>query len=160
MNKDKIKKPAIAALMCAIVVMTTMFAAVPIPGVQGAYANAGDAAVYACAYLLGCPWGVMVAAVGSGLADILLGSALYAPATLVIKGLMAFIAARLLKKSGMRIPRLLVSGIVMAAGYFAYECFAYGASTAALSVPANLVQAVLGAVLGSIIIKGIERLQE
>ena len=160
MHDEKIKRLTLAGLMCAIVVITTMFAAVPIPGVQGAYANAGDAAVYAAAYLLGWPWGVAVAAVGSGLADILLGSALYAPATLVIKGLMAFIAAKLLKKGSMRIPRLLVSGIVMVAGYFAYECIIYGASVAVLSVPANLIQAVLGAVLGSIIIKGIETLQK
>ena len=160
MHDEKIKRLTLAGLMCAIVVITTMFAAVPIPGVQGAYANAGDAAVYAAAYLLGWPWGVAVAAVGSGLADILLGSALYAPATLVIKGLMALIAAKLLRKGGMRIPRLLVSGIVMVAGYFAYECIIYGASVAVLSVPANLIQAVLGAVLGSIIIKGIETLQK
>jgi len=160
MNKDKIKKPAIAALMCAIVVMTTMFAAVPIPGVQGAYANAGDAAVYAAAFLLGRPWGAVVAAAGSGLADLLLGSALYSPATFVIKGVMALMAARLLKKGGSRVLKLMVPGAVMAAGYFAYECFIYGASVAVLSVPANLIQAVLGAVLGSIIIKGIETLQE
>ena len=160
MHDEKIKRLTLAGLMCAVVVITTMFAAVPIPGVQGAYANAGDAAVYASAYLLGWPWGVMVAAVGSGLADLLLGSALYAPATLVIKGLMALIAAKLLRKGGMRIPRLLVSGIVMAAGYFAYECIIYGAFTAVLSVPANLIQAVLGAVLGSIVIKGIETLQK
>ncbi|MBQ3131656.1 MAG: ECF transporter S component [Clostridia bacterium] len=160
MHDEKIKRLTLAGLMCAIVVITTMFAAVPIPGVQGAYANAGDAAVYAAAYLLGWPWGVAVAAVGSGLADILLGSALYAPATLVIKGLMAFIAAKLLKKGGMRVPWLLVSGLVMAAGYFAYECMLYGASVAMLSIPANLIQAVLGAVLGSVIIRGIETLQK
>ena len=160
MHDEKIKRLTLAGLMCAIVVITTMFAAVPIPGVQGAYANAGDAAVYASAYLLGWPWGVAVAAVGSGLADILLGSALYAPATLVIKGLMAFIAAKLLKKGGMRVPWLLVSGLVMAAGYFAYECMLYGASVAMLSIPANLIQAVLGAVLGSVIIRGIETLQK
>ena len=160
MHDEKIKRLTLAGLMCAIVVITTMFAAVPIPGVQGAYANAGDAAVYASAYLLGWPWGVAVAAVGSGLADILLGSALYAPATFVVKGLMAFIAAKLLKKGSMRIPRLLVSGIVMVAGYFAYECMLYGASVAMLSIPANLIQAVLGAVLGSVIIRGIETLQK
>ncbi|MBQ4610915.1 MAG: ECF transporter S component [Clostridia bacterium] len=160
MHDEKIKRLTLAGLMCAIVVITTMFAAVPIPGVQGAYANAGDAAVYASAYLLGWPWGVAVAAVGSGLADILLGSALYASATFVIKGLMALIAAKLLKKGSMRIPRLLVSGIVMVAGYFAYECMLYGASVAMLSIPANLIQAVLGAVLGSVIIRGIETLQK
>ena len=84
MKQDKIKTLTWAGLMCAIVVVTTMFAAIPIPGVQGAYANAGDAAVYASAHLLGWPWGVAAAAIGSMLADLLLGSALYAPATFVI----------------------------------------------------------------------------
>ena len=50
--------------------------------------------------------------------------------------------------------------LVMAAGYFAYECMLYGASVAMLSIPANLIQAVLGAVLGSVIIRGIETLQK
>ena len=159
MHDDKIKTLTLAGLMCAIVVITTMFAAVPIPGVQGAYANAGDAAVYAAAYLLGCPWGIAVAAVGSALADLLLGSALYAPATFIVKGLMAFIAVRLLNKKNMRALRLLICGIVMVAGYFAYECILYGASVAVISIPANLIQGVLGAVLGSIVIKGIETIR-
>lgn len=160
MSDDKTKRMTLTGLMCAIVVITTMFVAVPIPGVQGAYVNVGDVAVYASAFLLGWPWGVAAAAVGSGLADLLLGSALYAPATFIIKGLMAFIAARLIRGSGMKIPRLLVSGIVMAAGYFGYECIIYGASVAVLSITGNLVQAALGAVLGSIVIKGIETLQK
>ena len=36
MKQDKIKTLTWAGLMCAIVVVTTMFAAIPIPGVQGA----------------------------------------------------------------------------------------------------------------------------
>ena len=160
MNSNKLKRLALCALMCAAVVMTTVFAAVPIPGVQGAYANAGDAAVYASAFLLGLPWGAAVAAVGSALADLLLGSALYAPATFVIKGAMALLAARLLKEGDMKGLKLLICGAVMAAGYFGFECIIYGASTALLSLPANGIQAVLGAVMGSIVIRGIESLQK
>ena len=160
MNNNKVKQPVMCLLMCAAVVMTTVFAAVPIPGVQGAYANAGDAAVYVSAFLLGWPWGVAAAAVGSAAADLLLGSTLYAPATFVIKGIMALPAVRLLKKGGMKVPKMLICGAVMTAGYFGYECIIYGADTAMMSVPANALQAVLGAVLGSIIIKGIESLQK
>ena len=105
MKQDKIKTLTWAGLMCAIVVVTTMFAAIPIPGVQGAYANAGDAAVYASAHLLGWPWGVAAAAIGSMLADLLLGSALYAPATFVIKGVMALLAVKLAGKVKAMIPR-------------------------------------------------------
>ena len=155
MKNEQIRKLTLAGLMCAIVVIATMFAAVPIPGVAGAYANAGDAAVYAAAYLLGAPWGVAVAALGSGLADILVGSALYAPATFIIKGLMALIAAKTVKgKWGKWM--LAVCGIVMTAGYFAYECLIYGAETAMISIPANLAQGVAGALLGAIAIKGID----
>ena len=152
MKQDKIKTLTWAGLMCAIVVVTTMFAAIPIPGVQGAYANAGDAAVYASAHLLGWPWGVAAAAIGSMLADFLLGSALYAPATFVIKGVMALLAAM--------IPRFLICGGAMVLGYFLYECIIYGASTAVISIPANLMQAVAGALLGAIITKGIDTVRK
>ena len=155
MKQDKIKTLTWAGLMCAIVVVTTMFAAIPIPGVQGAYANAGDAAVYASAHLLGWPWGVAAAAIGSMLADLLLGSALYAPATFVIKGVMALLAVKLAGKVKAMIPRFLICGGAMVLGYFLYECLIYGASTALISIPANLMQAVAGALLGAIITKGI-----
>ena len=146
MKQDKIKTLTWAGLMCAIVVVTTMFAAIPIPGVQGAYANAGDAAVYASAHLLGWPWG--------------LGSALYAPATFVIKGVMALLAVKLAGKVKAMIPRFLICGGAMVLGYFLYECLIYGASTAVISIPANLMQAVAGALLGAIITKGIDTVRK
>ena len=156
MKQDKIKTLTWAGLMCAIVVVTTMFAAIPIPGVQGAYANAGDAAVYASAHLLGWP----TAAIGSMLADLLLGSALYAPATFVIKGVMALLAVKLAGKVKAMIPRFLICGGAMVLGYFLYECLIYGASTAVISIPANLMQAVAGALLGAIITKGIDTVRK
>lgn len=155
MKSEQIKKLTLTGLMCAIVVIATMFAAVPVPGVAGAYANAGDAAVYAAAYLLGAPWGVAAAAVGSGLADILIGSALYAPATFFIKGVMALIAAKTVRGKGGK-WMLAVCGLVMTAGYFAYECLIYGAETAMISIPANLIQGIAGALLGSMAIRGID----
>ena len=137
MKQDKIKTLTWAGLMCAIVVVTTMFAAIPIPGVQGAYANAGDAAVYASPHLLGWPWGVAAAAIGSMLADLLLGSALYAPATFVIKGVMALLAVKLAGKVKAMIPRFLICGGAMVLGYFLYECLIYGASTAVYPADAH-----------------------
>lgn len=160
MKQDKVKTLTWAGLMCAVVVVTTMFAAIPIPGVQGAYANAGDAAVYASAHLLGWPWGVAAAAVGSMIADLLLGSALYAPATFVIKGIMALLSVKLAGKVKAMIPRFLICGAAMVLGYFLYECIIYGAATALISVPANLLQAAAGALLGSIIARGIDTIRK
>jgi len=161
-NSGGTRRLAFAGLMCAIVTMTTMFVAAPIPGVTGAYVNIGDAAVYAAAYLLGWPWGAVSAAVGSALADLLLGSALYAPATFVIKGAMAALAARYaVRARGVwRMLGLLSAGLVMMAGYFGYECILYGSATALLSVPGNLMQAALGALLGFIVMRGLETIRE
>ena len=99
------------------------------------------------------------AAIGSMLADLLLGSALYAPATFVIKGVMALLAVKLAGKVKAMIPRFLICGGAMVLGYFLYECLIYGASTAVISIPANLMQAVAGALLGAIITKGIDTIR-
>lgn len=162
MKDDKTKLLTAAGMLCAAVVVVTMFAAVPIPNVAGAYVNAGDAAVYASAYLLGWPWGAVVAAIGSGLADLFLGSALYAPATAIIKGGMAAIAAALFKKTqgAWRMVAMLLGGLWMTAGYFGYECIIYGVETALISVLPNLIQALLGALLGGIVLRGLDILHK
>lgn len=157
MRREQTKKLTFTGIMCAIVVIATMFAAVPIPGVAGAYANAGDAAVYVAAYLLGAPWGIVAAALGSGLADILIGSALYAPATFIIKGVMALVAAKTMRE---RKWMMAVCGLIMTMGYFAFESLIYGAKTAIISIPANLIQGAAGALLGSIAIKGIDSVRK
>ena len=160
MKQDKIKTLTWAGLMCAIVVVTTMFAAIPIPGVQGAYANAGDAAVYASAHLLGWPWGVAAAAIGSMLADLLLGSALYAFCGFVFLGVMALVAVLVAGLVMALIGGFVFCGGVLVLGFLLYECFIYGASTAVISIPANLMQAVAGALLGAIITKGIDTVRK
>lgn len=90
--KSKYYKPVACGVLTAIVTVATMFLSIPIPGFSGAYMNAGDAAVYLCAYMIGGWWGAACAGIGSALADILLGAMVYAPATFIIKGCMALIA--------------------------------------------------------------------
>ena len=84
---------------------------------------------------------------GSALADILIGSAIYAPATLVIQGAMALIATCIMKRSGKFTP----------VGSFLYETVLYGAQTALVSVPMNLIQYVGGVVIGALIIMPLKR---
>ncbi|HWR22050.1 MAG TPA: ECF transporter S component [Feifaniaceae bacterium] len=144
---------ALSGLLAAVVVILTVVTYFPIPGVAGAYINLGDVGVYLCAFLLGSPWGVLAAAIGSGLADLILGSALYAGPTLLIKGAMALAAALLVARSVKPLPALLLAGLLMPAGYFLFETFLYGAETAALSLPLNGLQYAAGVLIGYLAIR-------
>ncbi len=149
----------LGAVCCACITVLTMTLAIPIPGLTGAYINLGDAGVYLAAFLLGGPFGALCAGIGSALADIMLGSALYAIPTFIIKAGMAFIAATLYKQSGYtkRIFPLACAGLVMPLGYFLFETMLYGAAGAAIGIIPNLIQCVGGIMLGLCIVSVGER---
>lgn len=150
-----------AGILAGLILVLTIAVPIPIPHMTGAYVNLGDAGVYLAAFLLGMPWGALCAAVGSALADVVLGSMFYAIPTFFIKGLMAFVAAMLLKHwEGKRVFALLVAGLIMPAGYFAFETMLYGFATALLGVPPNLIQYAAGIALGLPVIKLSERLRK
>lgn len=138
-----------AGLTTAIVTVLTMIV-LPLP-ISNGYINLGDAGIYAAVGALG-PVGIACASVGSMLADLILGYSIYAPATLVIKGLEAALAYLLAKKrKGVaRFILLTVSALSVPAGYFLFEGFFVAGSFAAalINVPFNAVQAVIGASLG------------
>ena len=85
-----------AAAFAALACVATMVVKVPSP--TGGYMNLGDTVVLLGGYLLGPAWGALAGSIGPALADVLLGSPIYAPATLVIKAGMAALAARRLRR--------------------------------------------------------------
>ena len=104
------------------------------------------------------PWyGFAAAGVGSGLADLLASYAHYVPGTFVIKGLVALIAAFMVRpilKKDEKLPfwKLalceLPSEAFMVAGYFGYKALILQKGlAAAASIPNNLVQGALGIAL-------------
>ena len=157
MNTNKLVR---AALMTAIVVALTLIV-LPLPVANG-YINLGDAGVYAAVGAVGGLWGVAAAAVGSALTDLILGYSVYIPATFIIKGLAAFLAMVLLKraKGFWRALALLACGCLIAAGYLLFEgVFVLDSFAAALvNLPFNLLQGLVGAVLGAVLVQLIDRL--
>lgn len=152
-NDNKVRKLVFSALFAALCCAATTF--IKIPTTLG-YMNAGDAVVLLGAFLLGPGWGALAAGLGSALADLLAGYALYAPGTLVIKALMALLAGLLLRRMGGKKPLMasvlagVAAELVMIAGYFVYECFVLGYGLAALgSIPTNCLQGVFGAAAAS-----------
>lgn len=156
--KSKTQKIVLAALLASLTCVFTMLIKVPSP-LKG-YVNLGDCVVLLCGWVLSPVYGFLAAGVGSGLADIFSGYILYAPATFVIKGLMALIAYFFTRKSH-NLPRLIASGIlaevVMVGGYYIFEGFLYGFIPSVVNIPANAVQGVFGLVLGIILMRIFEK---
>ena len=75
-----------AALFTAIIFVFTMFVKVPV-GIG--YIHLGDAFLYLYACMGGGWYALLAGALGEGLADLAGGFAIYAPATIIIKPLVA-----------------------------------------------------------------------
>lgn len=162
MRDKTIKKLVFSALFASLCCVATMIIKIPTP--IGGYIHAGDAIVVLSAFLLGPWWGALAAGVGSGLADLFAGYALYAPGTLVIKAGTALIAGLILGGRLFKKPfvKALVGGIVaelfMVAGYLVYEAFLLGYGAAAVGgIPMNLIQAAFGAVAGAFLFAALRK---
>lgn len=147
--KRHTKKLVLAALFAALACMMTMVIQVPAPT---GYVNLGDCAVLLGAWVLGPWWGGAAAALGSMLADVLGGWASYAPATFVIKFVMAIAAAYILRAlsghKGMLLGAL-AAELLMVAGYFTYESLVLRIGAGAVgAIPFNLTQGAVNVVAG------------
>lgn len=153
-----------SAMFLALTCVATMFLQIPVPGMLNGYFNLGDAVLLTGAFFLGPVYGAVAAGVGAALADVLSPFALYAPATLVIKALMAvafyFIAVKPMKKqpkAGVRISLVILGALaaeaIMVGGYFIYEAIIYGSvATAAASLLGNTIQGVCGLIITAVLV--------
>lgn len=142
----------VASLFASLVFVGTYAIKLPLPSGFG-YIHLGDAFVYLSGALLGPLLGGMAAGIGSMLADLLSGYAIYAPATFIIKAVNAVIVGTafkmaiqtqdtLLKKMFVFLLSSGVAGVVMVGGYFAYEILLYEVEVASANVLFNVTQAV------------------
>ena len=102
--KTRTQKIVVAALLAALVCVATMIVKIPSP--RG-YINLGDSIVLLAGWMLSPLYGFLAAAIGSALADLLSGYGLYAPATFIIKGIMAlavYFTFKMLKDKIKNIP--------------------------------------------------------
>lgn len=148
MNRKQIRMVAYGGILTALVLVATMY--LQIPNGQGGNLNLGDGIIFASALIMG-PFAGIVAAIGSLLAD-LFTYPQYAPATLIIKGLMGLIAGILLKKGKKSyvFSALIFTlcELIMIGGYFGYECFLFGLPVGLASIPANVIQGLAGIGIG------------
>ncbi|MGE5627839.1 MAG: ECF transporter S component [Solirubrobacterales bacterium] len=151
------------SLMIAIIALVTM--TVKIPTYTG-YTHLGDSMIFLSVILLGKKKSIVASAAGMCLADMLSGYLVWAPFTLVIKGIMALVAALIVYRGnnkGDNVPNnilaFVVAGIWMVVGYlFAGAFVATYTLTEHLSlmqglilslkdVPANIVEVLVGIII-------------
>ena len=161
-NQNKTQKIVLSALLASLVCVATMLIKVPSP-LKG-YLNLGDCVVLLSGWVLSPVYGFLTAGIGSALADIFSGYIIYAPATFVIKGLMAlaayFVYRLMFKKAGDIISRIIsgtLAEILMVGGYFVFEGFLYGFIPSLVNIPANAMQGVAGLILGILLVKVFEK---
>ena len=157
-NNTNLKQIVMAALFAALACVATMSIRIPTPG-TGGYIHPGDAIVILSGVILGPVWGLLAAGIGSAMADLLGGYFIYVPITFAVKGLIAFIAGMIYHKLGKtsktQYTAVILGGItdiiLVAGGYFLCEIPLYGASAAAASIPANLIQGLGGLIIAFVL---------
>ena len=149
-------------MLAALTCVATMVIKIPSP--LNGYINLGDCIVLLSGWLLSPVYGFFAAGLGSALADLFSGYAAYAPATFLIKGLMALIACGGVKLFQKRVDKQfsrIISGVTaelfMIAGYWLFEGFLYGFISSAVNIPANGLQGLAGLILGIILIHIFEK---
>ena len=154
------KTLVLAGLMTAIITVMTAFLKIPIapPG----YIHLGNVALFIGAYILGWPWGILVAAVSGLLADLIAGAGLYIIGSIIVQSLCAlWIVMRAKKMTGgkkiLDYTQLIVgAALIILAGYFLYDLILGGFSLALSDLGFNLVQVAVNGALAMLLLPSVD----
>jgi uncharacterized membrane protein len=154
MHQSNLRKLTLTGILISLVFVVTSFTKIPLPVFvsKEAYVHAGDSVIYISAMLLGPLGGALVSGIGSFFADLYLGSPVYMIPTLLIKGMMGFIAGLFLYKSASTLRTfvgLVLAGLWMSLGYYFFDVFFFHIDWRVYlyTIPINFAQAVLGMII-------------
>jgi uncharacterized membrane protein len=146
----------ITAMLIALVFVSTLTLNIRLPiAANGGLVHLGTGMLFIASILFGPKKGALAGAIGMGLFDLVSGWTLWAPFTIVARGLQGYIVGKIAWSNGrkggsMRFNLLaaIVSIPVMLAVYFLCERVLFGSWIIPVaSIPGNLVQNVVGIVI-------------
>lgn len=141
---------SITAVMTAVTFVLTRLVQIPTPA-RG-FVHLGDAAIFFAALAFG-PWvGAVAGGLGTALADITSGYAQWALASLLVHGCQGWLVGALAQRRAEWRRMLIAVGAgvaVVVVGYFIAGIILVGLGAAASEIPANIVQALTGGVVGA-----------
>ena len=155
----------ITALFIALTYVFTAFINIRLPiTANGGLIHLGNVPLFICAIIFGKKSGAIAGGVGMGLFDLLSGWTAWAPFTFVIVGLMGFSVGAITEKKkgfGWKVVAILVACVIKIVGYYIAEGIIYGNwITPASSIPGNLLQVGVAAVIVLIIAGQLQKLAE
>lgn len=147
-----IRSITICAMCVALTYIATAFINIRLPiQANGGLIHLGNAALFIAAVLFGKKTGAIAGAVGMGLFDLLSGWVLWAPFTFVIVGAMGFVVGKITEKHkglGWILLAIACALLIKVGGYYIAEGIIYSNWIAPVtSIPGNIVQIVVGAVI-------------
>jgi len=145
------RRLTLTGLFAALVTLGTLF--LKIPGPTGYY-HLGDSMIYAAAVLFGPVAGGIAGAVGSALADVLGGWAIWAPWTFIIKGLTGYLIGLLATGDTWKrdLPAMVLGGLVTVVGYGIASAIMYSPAAALTETYGNLGQVTSGIIIALVVI--------
>lgn len=153
LQSNKIQNLTILGLLIALVAVSTMMIKIPVVSTEG-YIHLGDSMIFLAAIMFGKKKGAIAGGLGSAMADLLLGYTHWILPTLIIKGLMGYGIGVIADQENDNIINvrnsiaLIFGASWMVFGYFIAGGFMKGSFViSATSIPANLVQGFVGALL-------------
>ncbi len=162
-TSSQIRFITITAMFIALTYVFTAFVNVKLPiAANGGLIHLGNVPLFIGAILFGKKTGAIAGGVGMGLFDLLSGWTAWAPFTLVIVGLMGFTIGAITEKRkgfGWNVLAIAVACVIKVVGYYIAEGFIYGNWAAPVSsIPGNLVQVGVAAVIVLIVIGRLQKL--
>ena len=137
----------ISATFSALVFVITAYLHIP---TYNGYVHCGDGFIFIAACILPMPYSILVGVLGAMLADLLTGFAIWAPGSMIIKGLLALLftykSNKIITKRNLFM--LLPAALISAVGYYVYEALIVGSFIASLAgIPGSLVQALASSIV-------------
>ena len=144
--KNNTKILSLTALFTAIIFVFTAYFHIPS---HTGYTHVGDAFIYLSACLLPTPYAVFAGSVGALLADCLTGYAIWAPASVIIKGVAVLFFCRKGKiVCAKNILAFVLSAFLCIGGYYLYEALIFSNFVSALAgIIGYITQSVLSGAL-------------
>ncbi len=152
-SSTRTRQLVITAMSIALVLVATLFINIKLPiASSGGLVHMGTAMLFLIAILFGPRTALIAGAIGMGLFDLISGWTLWAPFTIVARGLQGYIVGRIAWSSrykgdnpALNIFAMIVSAPVMLAVYYVCEGILYSNWVApAASIPGNITQNVIG----------------
>jgi len=150
----------LTAMLTALVFVSTVFLNIRLPIVaNGGLVHLGTAMLFIASILFGPKKGAIAGAVGMGLFDLVGGWTLWAPITIVARGLQGYIVGKIAMSNGrngknvtVNVLATVVSVPVMLAVYYVGEAIIFASWIApAASIVGNLVQNTVGIIIALIV---------